>query len=117
MKGNHGRLFTESDVRELVAKAAARGALAHDDLGIVDSVMADVRDGREHDLTFAPDEPLFVLRGSDPVTGPTIAAYTLGLLNMDELSEDDPRVAAAAATREAIEAWQSENPDRVKVPD
>lgn len=115
MDAKHGRLYTADDVAEIASLARQYEREGQSLRRPTSAIVADLDAAGV--LTFSADEPLFVLRGTDPVTGPTIAAYTLGLLNMDELSEDDPRVAAAAATREAIEAWQSENPDRVKVPD
>lgn len=59
------------------------------------------------------DEPCFVIRAQDALSPGAVRdyerrAYRAGL---DEVAK------GAAAAAEAIEAWQSEHPDRVKKPD
>jgi len=65
-------------------------------------------------LKAADDEPIWVLRGQDQTTPRAIRAWAM-------LAEQEgaPRakVEEALDDAKAIEAWQYQNPGRVKVPD
>lgn len=64
-------------------------------------------------LTFPPDEPLFVLRGSDPSARGGLGGYFEQAVSA--LAGDDALASAEQIMRE-FEDWQREHPDRVKVP-
>lgn len=62
----------------------------------------------------APDEPLFVLRGSDPAAPAAIRAWAM---QAREVGHREEKVQGALEHAREIEAWQAENPGRVKRPD
>jgi hypothetical protein len=111
----YGRLFTERDVQQLVNVARLEGAPT-----MVGEIIADWdRNGGLRRLTFAPDEPLFLLRGQDERARSALNAY----LDECETDRDDmetPTGAFRQAVDEAVadfKAWQEANPERLKVPD
>ena len=61
----------------------------------------------------ADDEPLFVLRGSDPAAANTVRAWAQLARSMGHRHE---KVAGAEQDARDIEEWQAANPDRVKKP-
>lgn len=61
----------------------------------------------------ADDEPLFVLRGSDPAT-PT--AIRMWAMKAAEVGHREEKVQGALDHAREIEEWQAANPDRVKKP-
>lgn len=97
----YGRLFTEDDVVRLINAMTYEAPDEALNLGVV--IEQAERDA-ERPLTFPADEPLFLLRASDPAAPEAIDEYELAASRA---------VPAAAEFR----AWQQANPDRVKVPD
>lgn len=69
----YGRLFTEADVRALIQRAFRRLG----EPGVRDTTLAElieVLDGEGQQMTFPADEPLLLLRGSEPATVALLAA-------------------------------------------
>ena len=61
--------------------------------------------------TFHPDEPVFLLRGQDPLAPGAIESYAI----LCEIEECDPgHVADAREAAARMEDWQAANPDLVK---
>lgn len=60
------------------------------------------------------DEPVFILRGQDKCTSQTIRQYADCAQRVGSPSEHH---SSARRQADAIEEWQSENPDQVKSPD
>jgi hypothetical protein len=109
-EGKYGRLFTESDVRELLVQAACRAMDGPDDTtaaAIAEQVIA------HGPSTFPADEPLFVLRGQDAAAPETIARYCV---EAEKVGAGDRHRTAAALVGVAMVNWQAAHPERVKVP-
>lgn len=100
------RLFTESDVREMLREYLD----ANED---IDDVLTARSNGSP--WTFPPDEPLFLLRGQDALAPHIVREYAL-LANDPSTVNEDHRKGAFMAADEMSE-WQAQNPARVKVPD
>ena len=62
----------------------------------------------------ADDEPLFVLRATDPATPNAVRAWAAEARLVGHRSE---KCDHAMDYADEIEEWQSANPDRMKVPD
>jgi hypothetical protein len=62
----------------------------------------------------APDEPLFVLRASDPATPHAIRAWAQQAVDVGHRSV---KINEAFEYAREIEAWQAANPERMKKPD
>lgn len=62
----------------------------------------------------ADDEPLFVLRGTDPAAPAAIRAWAF---KAQELGHRREKIEGALAHAMEIEEWQRLNPGRVKRPD
>lgn len=59
------------------------------------------------------DEPLFVLKASDPAAAETVRFWAR---KARELGHRESKVAGAFRDADDIERWQAANPERVKVP-
>lgn len=62
----------------------------------------------------APDEPLFVIRPTDPAAADAIRDWAYRAQAIGHRAE---KVAGALKDADDVEAWQRANPDRVKRPD
>jgi len=60
------------------------------------------------------DEPVFLLRGTDAATPDAIREYAAAAREHGALSSLEAEALRAA---QAIETWQADYPERVKVPD
>lgn len=100
----YGRLFTEADVRRLIAEAGGPP-----DNADADALLA------EFDGTFPPDEPLFLLRGQDALAPDVLLVHGKWIVGTDRVLANHRRAAWAAA--DGMREWQAQHPDRVKVPD
>lgn len=65
-------------------------------------------------VRYGREEPLFVLRGTDPATPYTVGTY--GDSAEVEGSSEEFHMKVSEREKE-IETWQEENPDKVKVAD
>lgn len=113
----YGRLFTEADVRVMLGIAITEawepnvptlGQITNDTLAVASA-------------TFPADEPLFLLRGQDRFAPDGVSGY-FDALQIAEDAEGDWIVSeahrdAVADAGNALDLWQAEHPDRVKVPD
>lgn len=61
----------------------------------------------------ADDEPLFVLRASDPAAAAAVRAWAW---QARAVGHRDEKIRGAFQDAADIEAWQAANPDRVKRP-
>lgn len=109
------RIFTESDVHKIV-EVALESAL----IDQIDAVIDQIGD----ELTFRPDEPVFVLRGQDAAAYGTVDEYRFAITagppdfngkthapaSSDVIKQVDDAVTAFAN-------YASENPDVMKVVD
>lgn len=130
-ESKYGRLFTEEDVRMLMAgygKRIADGAVrvhAGEELpdgwptAALEASLADAAD--EKLLTFPADEPLFLLRGQDKAAPRAIADDVDGeadyLAASRAAGAGPEHLQAVQRAADEMRAWQSEHPDRVKAPD
>jgi hypothetical protein len=62
----------------------------------------------------AEDEPVFVLRGADRLS-PRVIRYWIDRAKMRGVSEEKIEEVRELLTE--LEKWQTENPDKVKLPD
>lgn len=123
MEGKYGRLFTETDVKLALAHAIEEAW--NSDEGVVGGpTVASITERVLGELptTFAPDEPLFLLRGQDSAAPEPIAHIGDGEMRDYEsmaLGEGCSREFAIAVRNaaEGMREWQAAHPDRVKVPD
>lgn len=108
--GKYGRIYTEKDVRLIVQTAMENDIESEDEL---DGILAEL-DAPDSDLTFFPDEPLFVLRGKDYSSVETIQNYrkiTHGNGSPPEQVDSVDRAIQSFAQ------FAAGNPDRMKVAD
>ena len=112
----YGRLYTEADVRRLLDIADSTSPRA---LPSFEQLVSDAEP-----LRFPEDEPLFLLRGQDAVAPRAVDAYVRrcagGVLTGDGSGLNHPGLAhidGAHRAYRALRDWQTEHPDRVKVPD
>lgn len=131
----YGRLYTERDVRRMMSVVAAetthyavemqqRGGdwqgpqSVQEAEAVCDRLLAE--DAASGNLAFPADEPLFLLRGQDKAAPDTIATYWEICMGYgDPIAEDqcpEEHCHAVQAAGVALSAWQTEHPDRVKVP-
>jgi hypothetical protein len=117
----YGRLYTEKDVRELMAVMAERVAVALKPQSGIALLTADNWRERRIDemldaapLTFPTDEPVFVIRGQDAAAAEAIGHYGD---TAHEHGADGEFVRAVFDRADEVELWQKANPDRVGVPD
>lgn len=125
---NYGRLFTLHDVRLLMHLTAKQtteqlGKVIHggrfdgpttgeEAIAVLKELLADTTaEGR---LTFPVDEPLFLLRASDPASIPALRGYAIGC--------GEAGIPFGRAIEDLLPAfgkmadWQRENPDRIHIP-
>lgn len=102
-----GRVFTEDDVALIVDEILVRSAEELDDISLYRLVAEGIRDASG--LTFPADEPVYVLRASDP-DAPEC-------LEHKRCHYTDSHAVEIDALAEKMREWQAANPDRVKVPD
>jgi hypothetical protein len=124
MESKYGRLFTAEDVEKILlhTEAAADVTAAHEVRRAAELWLdrhAEKRDGEGREtryrLTFPPDEPLFLLRGSDEAMPRVMrAGFADGIRN--GALPTDQAIEEELAEIRAVEDWQAEHPDRVKLP-
>lgn len=126
---SHGRLFTLPDVKILMSLTASRTWEHASDiwrsLGVIDNAPKDSADAVAQIeelladasaagiLTFATDEPMFLLRGTDRATVPAVGAYGVASEHVDAGHDHMANVITAASQ---ILTWQRANPDRLRTP-
>lgn len=102
MDNKYGRLFNEDDVNQIISMLQGHS------LQRVDTLLD------EFEGTFPKDEPQFVIRGQDAAARVTIDDY---IINSKIVGASVRHMASAKDARELLKTWQSQNPDKVKVPD
>jgi hypothetical protein len=114
----YGRLFTQADLEAAIGVAAGIGKEQRR-YPACDEVLHQMELER-WSLAFPADEPLFLLRGQDKAVPDTISTYWDICMGFGDPIEEDECPAehcdAIQAAGEALDKWQRENPERVKVP-
>lgn len=105
----YGRVFTEQDVRMIVQAAIESDCESDQELT---KVIETLDNGQE--LKFPPDEPIFILRGQDQCAPAAIDDYREWCV---EAGAQQAHLDAVLKAEQHFEAFQTNNPDRVKVAD
>lgn len=109
-ESKYGRLFTEDDVCRIVAGVLRCHGLnpetaRHDAAGVLRA---------DQSTTFPADEPLFLLRGQDGAAVPAVRDYGH---RADDAGARAVHLGNVSVAALEMERWQTQHPDRVKVPD
>jgi hypothetical protein len=110
----HGPLFRLKDVGLVVEEVVREsGALRSPQALALLTGQVVGKLSRAGVLTFPVDEPVYVLRGQDPIA----PAATRSYVEHCGLDVSQATLDVAMDRAHAMELWQAANPDRVKVPD
>ena len=105
----YGKLYTEQDVRLIVQTAIENDIDSETQL---DAILENL--GKESQLAFPADEPLFLLRGQDLLAAEAVHHYanSSAANGVDPQQQHSVRVAA-----QTFVDFKVQNPDRIKLPD
>lgn len=110
----YGRLYTEDDVRLLIAIALGSLQQVDDPSDVNMNALFSQMSTGGFDTHFPLDEPLFLLRGKDEAICVAIGAYSD---ECERLGANPAFVSKVTHTGGQILAWQVRNRDRTKVAD
>lgn len=104
----YGRIFTEDDLK----KIAGHRLEISGEYEMMD-IVKELDEAGE--LTFPPDEPLFTLRAKDRLSLGVIRAYFDHCIRVRDI--DRTHVDNVEQAHRAFDAFRTEHPDRMKIPD
>jgi hypothetical protein len=105
----YGRIFTEEDLRNVVANAIDEKIDGEDGL---DQIIVRMYDNGE--FKFPKDEPLFMLRAQDQLAVQAISDYS-SMSAANGVNQDQQHAVQQALDQ--FKVWQRVHSDRVKLPD
>lgn len=111
----YGRIFTEADVKNILAAGIRAGIEFENNEPTVDGHhdfdVDAVYEGIGMPTKFPEDEPVFVLRGQDPVAVETIRDYAA---RTNAVGSPAEHVAAVVNALAVFNEFKINNPDRIK---